>query len=243
MRFLLFICYGIAGFLFVQIMTSTLAQSDESNTAPVVVELFTSQSCSSCPPADSLLGTLAESKNVIALSCNVTYWNHLHWEDTLSQDFCTQRQRQYTQTLKSRGPYTPQMVINGIHDVVGNRTNQVTKTVQAAATNDKVLPIALTKTGDSLQINLPHKAGITQPVTLLLIHHGDKHTQSIPSGENRGRTVSYTNPVTKITSLGQWDGQEGVITHALTQHAAGYVVMAQGQNGYGNIIAAGQIKN
>jgi len=79
----------LSGLLGLFTVTPSLAQES----GPVVLELFTSQSCSSCPPADRVLESLAKDENIIALSCNVTYWNHLHWEDTLSQDFCTARQR------------------------------------------------------------------------------------------------------------------------------------------------------
>jgi len=243
MRFLLFICASFAGFLFLQIMTSALAKSADTGHSPVIVELFTSQSCSSCPPADKLLGELSENKNIIALSCNVTYWNHLHWEDTLSQDFCTRRQRDYTRSLKSRGPYTPQMVINGVYDVVGNQTGQVNKIIHKAFQDNHVLPIRIINNEGVLDITLPQKEGLSSPVALLLISHANKHTQKIPIGENTGRTVSYTNPVTAITPLGTWDGEAKRISYEIKENAAGYVIIAQTQNGSGDIIAAGQIKN
>lgn len=211
--------------------------------SPVVLELFTSQSCSSCPPADKLLGQFAaESENVIALTCNVTYWDHLHWKDTLSKDFCTQRQRQYVQTLRSRGPYTPQIMINGKHTMVGSRGSAINRTIASELEGKTVQAIDLSLSDDTLNIDLPQIA--TGSYTLLLVSHGSEHTQSIPSGENRGRTVSYTNPIETITSLGTWDGTAKSLSHDVSElkNASGYAILAQ-ENGFtGPILAAAQVK-
>lgn len=236
-----FIFIALTGFLVFKASSSATAQSMEGTSAPIVIELFTSQSCSSCPPADRLLGALAENENIIALSCHVTYWNHLHWKDTLSQDFCTQRQRQYTRSLKSRGPYTPQMVINGHHDVVGNRANQVNDVVGSAAVKDIILPIKMSVTGETIQVILP-QTNLNSSITLTLFAFDDKHTQSIPSGENRGSTVDYTNPVSNIAALGKWNGEAQTIEFKNHKDSGGFAVLAQDKNGYGKIIAAGQLK-
>lgn len=202
---------------------------------PVVVELFTSQSCSSCPPSDRVLSELAKDENIIALSCNVTYWNHLHWKDTLSQDFCTQRQRQYVRALNSRGPYTPQVVINGRHELVGSQGRKVNKIVEKE--RGSVTPISIQKNNDLLEIKLPQLSQADYVVTLMT--YGDDHTQSIPSGENRGRTVSYTNPVTDVKLLSNWNGVARVLTQKSS--ANNIVILVQKNNAVGEIVAAGQI--
>lgn len=211
---------------------------------PVVLELFTSQSCSSCPPADKLLGQLAEeNENIIALSCNVTYWNRLHWKDTLSKDFCTQRQRHYVQALRSRGPYTPQMVVNGRHEIVGSRGGAVRRAIATDLKKATVLPIGLNLNEESLQIDLPTLSS-TGNYQLLLINHGSTHHQEISSGENRGRAVTYTNPVQDILNLGKWDGLKKTLNYDLsnTLKAKGYVVLVQKGSVTGEIVAAAQIK-
>ena len=180
--------------------TPVKAQESE---APIVAELFTSQSCSSCPPADKVLTLLDKQDNVIALSCNVTYWNHLHWKDTLSQEFCTERQRQYARDFESRRVYTPQLVINGTHEMVGSRGRAVEKTVKKE--QGKLKNIDLSLENNQLVIRLPETPG-NDSYALVLMTYGDDHTQDIPSGENRGRTVDYTNPVTNLKSIGTWDG-------------------------------------
>jgi len=220
------------------------AQALSEAKTPIVLELFTSQSCSSCPPADKLLGQLAEeNENIIALSCHVTYWNHLHWKDTLSKDFCTKRQRQYVQSLNSRGPYTPQIVVNGHREMVGSRGGSVRRAIAADLKQPSIKPIELGLEGNHLNINLPSIAEAST-YQLLLISHGDAHHQSIPSGENRGRTITYTNPVQNIISLGMWDGRPKNLDYDLsnTPKTTGYVVLAQKNGSAGKIVAAAQIK-
>ncbi|MEM8834162.1 MAG: DUF1223 domain-containing protein [Pseudomonadota bacterium] len=212
------------------------AQSD----APVVLELFTSQSCSSCPPADKVLSEWAEQPNVIALSCNVTYWNHLHWKDTLSREFCTQRQREYNAAFGRNGIYTPQLVINGTEQLVGSHGRKVEKEIRKAS--NAIKNIDLNIKGETLNIFLPELSEGKYSITLF--SHGDKHTQSIPSGENRGRTVSYTSPVQDYASLGRWDGEARSVSYNVgnLDPAKGYAVLVHERNSVGAIKAAGQIK-
>lgn len=216
--------------------------ADEAQT-PIVLELFTSQSCSSCPPADKLLGEIAaEKSNIIALSCNVTYWNHLHWKDTLSKEFCTQRQREYVQTLGSRGPYTPQIVVNGRHTMVGSKNGDIRRAVHEDTKANAVKPINLSLSGEKLVIGLPETPG-KDSYALLLMPYSDSHEQTIPSGENRGREVTYTNPVDEIISLGTWDGSRKTMDYDLSKYtqAKGFAVLAQKNGPTGAVIAAAKI--
>ncbi len=219
------------------------ANAVSDSTTPIVLELFTSQSCSSCPPADKLLGKLAEeNKNIIALSCNVTYWNHLHWKDTLSKEFCTKRQHQYVQTLKSRGPYTPQIVINGRKTMVGSQAGKIKWAMQNEAKNNRINSIDLSLTDNNLKIRLPETPS-NDSYALNLMVVGKSLTQDIPSGENKGRRVHYTNPVQKIISLGSWDGTGKTMnydTSELTDNKS-FVILAQKNGKTGEIIATGQI--
>lgn len=209
--------------------------------APIVLELFTSQSCSSCPPADRLLGELAKSnEDIIALSCHVTYWNYLHWEDTLSNQFCNIRQRDYVRQLKSRGPYTPQIVINGQDTMVGSQGEKIKRAINHL---NPIKNIDLTLTEKTLHIRLPETPG-TDSYAINLVIYGQDHTQHIPSGENKGRNVTYSNPVQDIISLGTWDGTGKKITYDVSdkKSAKGYAVLAQKNGKTGEIIAAGKIE-
>jgi len=220
----------------------SFAMAQESAKAPIVVELFTSQSCSSCPPADKVLGELADNNDhIIALSCNVTYWNHLHWEDTLSQEFCTQRQRGYVNSLESRGPYTPQTVINGKYEMVGSRKNKVLNAIEKVDENEELKNIKISLDKNNVTINLPALPQSQYIVTVL--EHGARHTQSIPSGENRGRTVNYTNPVQNLEALGTWGGNESAVNYEIknSQDAKAIVVLIHDRNPTGPIVAAGKL--
>jgi hypothetical protein len=217
-------------------------QAMENIDSPIVLEMFTSQSCSSCPPADKVLSQLeAQSDNIIALSCHVTYWNHLHWEDTLSKEFCSTRQRDYVRALRSRGPYTPQIMINGKQTMVGSQGAKIVRAIENAA---PIKSIDLSLDGDILDIKLPETPG-NDSYALNLVIYKDAHKQSIPSGENRGRTVRYTNPVERIVSLGTWDGTGKAMDHDISSYGnvKGYALLAQKNGKVGEIIAAGKVSN
>lgn len=216
-------------------------------TAPVVVELFTSQSCSSCPPADAVLGELADHNNIIALGCHVTYWDHLDWKDTLSLPACTQRQRDYAAQMGSNQVYTPQMVVNGHVEFVGSRRSTAMREVGKAAHSLKaVRAIALNRSGDTLTAQLPPLGFGVAPQTLWLAPIAKPRTQAIKSGENRGRTVTYTNPVAALVNAGAWNGQAETRTIALPAQYPGapaidgYILIAQSPPA-GPIVAAGQL--
>ncbi len=205
---------------------------------PVVVELFTSQSCSSCPPADKVLGALAEHENVIALSCNVTYWNHLSWKDTLSQEFCTQRQRGYAAYRGSGRVYTPQMVVNGEEEFVGSNRGQAQDAVNKGA--GKIAQISLSRVGEEVEITLPPVAA--GGYTLWVMGIGPAVTQDIPSGENRGRALHYTNPVGTLDKLAAWSGVQESRSFKISESAelAGIAVIAQSGD-FGPVVAAGKM--
>lgn len=213
-----------------------------ASSVPVVVELFTSQSCSSCPPADKVLSELADNPNVIALSCHVDYWDHLHWKDTLSQSFCTDRQRSYARAMNSRRVYTPQMVVNGRSEFVGSNRGQAGNVISKAQKTPNVKMIEIAKSGDdSVEITLPQlvKGG---DYTVWIMGYNAPHTQSIPSGENRGRTVLYKNSVTALDTLGRWSGEGRTERFTLPKgtNTAGLAVIAQ-DGTHGHIAAAGKI--
>lgn len=214
----------------------------DSIQSPVVVELFTSQSCSSCPPADRLLNEIGKNENIIALGFHVTYWNHLHWKDTLSQEFATQRQRNYSAHKRSNRVYTPQMIVNGAREFVGSNRSKL----NAAITDAKKLqPITLRKTGtDIVEITLPKrpKDGALN-YSLRLFGVKDKTTVEIQRGENRGRTVNYANAVIHEQTLSPWLGQADTRIVTIPKNADIDTIIAIAQiGGYGEIVAAGKLQ-
>lgn len=222
--------------LLTALLALAIPQTARAYGGPIVVELFTSQSCSSCPAADKVLGQIAQDGRVIALSCNVTYWDHLGWKDTLSKQFCTDRQHAYAASLKARGPYTPQAVINGRYDAVGSR-EAVVRGMMARAGGVHTIELETAENG-TLSVTLPEiNPGA---YTLSLFAFDKTHAQKIPSGENRGRTVNYTHPVKHLVPLGGWNGQQKTITQDISTLpvTGGYAVLVQDKTG--NILAAGQ---
>jgi hypothetical protein len=172
---------------------------------PIVVELFTSQSCSSCPPADALLEELSRSRaDVLPLDMHVTYWDHLGWKDRYSLEAATERQRQYGRSLGAGQVYTPQMVIDGRIDAVGSNRRAVLDAIGAAAAARKGgVPVAVTPAGDKLRIEAGQGQG---EATLWLVGFDARHVTSVGAGENAGRTLTEVNVVRSLKPVAAWRG-------------------------------------
>ncbi len=174
----------------------------------VVVELFTSQSCDSCPPADALLRELRDRPDVLVLSWHVTYWNNLGWRDRFSLPEATVRQRRYAGTLRGSAygngqVYTPQAVVQGARDVVGSNRSGLLAAIRAAG-SDAALPLSLRAEGAELVADAPAATGSG---TLWLVGFDREHVTNVASGENRGRTLAHANVVRSALNLGAWDGR------------------------------------
>lgn len=178
-----------------------------------VVELFTSQGCSSCPPADALLAELADREGILALSVHVDYWDYLGWEDSLASPETTDRQRYYVDKLDLRYLYTPQMVINGRDQVVGSHRGEVLERI--AATGDApTIDITLRHVGGGkLVARLSGGSALIEDeiadVWLFVID--DRHSTDVARGENRGRHLTYRNVVRSIDRIGTWEGEPTTI--------------------------------
>ncbi|MCB9989934.1 MAG: DUF1223 domain-containing protein [Rhodospirillales bacterium] len=210
------------------------ARADQ--TPPVVVELFTSQGCSSCPPADRFLEELSRQDGVIALGCHVTYWDHLRWKDTMSLEGCTARQENYSRALGQRHLFTPQMIVNGRYSAVGSEEREIRDYLKKAA-EAPVKSIVLARDRGMLNLSLP----AAERGELLLISYGTTRQETIGSGENRGRAVPYANPVRAIRSLGRSTGLAEKRSVPLNGDTGPVAVILQTAN-QGRIIAAGKIE-
>jgi hypothetical protein len=171
---------------------------------PVLVELFTSQGCSSCPPADQILGDLQKRDDVIALSFSIDYWDYIGWRDTLASHENTLRQQAYEKVLPSHRVYTPQVVVDGVDDVVGNQRSELFSAVdeRVRETLGKRLPIALSQSGDEVQVRIGALPGVRQSATVWLAHTLSSRTVNIASGENTGRVITYHNVVRGFAAVG-----------------------------------------
>jgi hypothetical protein len=180
---------------------------------PAVLELFTSQGCSSCPPADALLGHLARDPGIIGLAWHVDYWNSLGWHDPYSSALATQRQQDYAARLHDE-VYTPALVVNGARMVVGSDRAAVTSAIDAAG--GIAVPVTLRRDGADVIAEI---GAAGQQVTALLASYDPQRVTPIGAGENSGRTLTDYRIVRAASTLGSWDGAARRI--ALPQSAAG----------------------
>jgi hypothetical protein len=174
--------------------------------APVLVELFTSQGCSSCPPADRLAGVLAKRKDVIVASLNVDYWDYLGWRDTLAKKDYTERQYAYARTRGDGQVYTPQMVINGGAHAVGSQVDQVGQEIDRARRAGARVAVELRHAGSAVEVNLPD-GNISGEATLWLLAIAPQVSVKVERGENAGSTITYHNVVTQLSAAGMWKGK------------------------------------
>ena len=207
-----------------------------SQDQPVVVELFTSQGCSYCPPADAYLNELANQPNVIALAWHVDYWDYIGWKDSFANPAFTERQRAYAHAQKQRMIYTPQLIINGVENMMGKIYDEVSASIRKVTVQKAVMKLSSSRAGAAYTVTLSasHRHG-TYDVQLVRV--SPINIVKILGGENAGKTVTYVNVVTDLRSLGSWDGQ-GKATFSTGDLVRGtYTVLVQHQ-GHGEIVAA-----
>ena len=177
---------------------------------PVVVELYTSQGCSSCPPADALLHDLAKYDDVIPLALHVDYWDFIGWPDSFAQPAFGARQKAYARVNKSRTVFTPHMVVGGVDHIIGAEAMALMDRVQAHAEASKPVRLSLASTADGPVIMAQSEMAFETPVDLILVSYTASETVDIRHGENAGRVLTYTNIVRAWEPLGNWDGAEAI---------------------------------
>ena len=173
--------------------------------SPVLVELFTSQGCSSCPPADALAGKLKLEPGVVVLSFNVDYWDYLGWRDTLAKPEYSQRQYDYASARGDGQVYTPQMVINGVTHTSGTGQGAVEEMIAKARKQTKLIPLKLDVTSSEIKASIPDVPGVGD-TTLWLMAVAPMLKQKIERGENAGASISYHNVVRKLVPAAMWKG-------------------------------------
>ena len=177
-----------------------------------VVELFTSQGCSSCPPADKIIGELARDPNVIALSMPIEYWDYLGWKDTLADSRFSARQKAYSHMRGDRDVYTPQVIVNGSANVIGSDRAGIETAIQNTQKASGVMSVPVTMTLSGKQINVSvaaSKAATPAHGEIWICSVSKAVPISIGRGENRGREVTYYNVVRNLLKVGDWNGSSG----------------------------------
>ncbi|MFW2391150.1 MAG: DUF1223 domain-containing protein [Alphaproteobacteria bacterium] len=179
---------------------------------PVLIELFTSQGCSSCPPADALLNEYRDKPGVITLSFSVDYWNYLGWHDTLSSAENSERQRDYALARGDGAVYTPQVVVDGITHVNGANEAAIEMAMRQTTRrlSDVKVPMSMRAEGKSLVVDIadaPETSDMRE-ATIWLAVAKDQETVAIDRGENRGKEITYSHPVRDFTPIGMWKGEK-----------------------------------
>ncbi|MER8529569.1 MULTISPECIES: DUF1223 domain-containing protein [unclassified Mesorhizobium] len=225
---------GLAAALFsATVLSATSAAAGQTLT---VVELFTSQGCSSCPPANANLIKVKDRPGVLALSFNVTYWDYLGWKDTFGKEEFTQRQVRYEPSLGRSGPFTPQVVVNGRADAVGARPGEIEQLISSGGHADGP---SLSLAGGKVSIGAGPVPGGRADVWLVRYGKGVVEVP-VARGENTGRTLPHANVVHSLTRLGSWTGDAtalplpaatgGLSTAVLVQVPGGGPILAAAAN-------------
>jgi hypothetical protein len=206
-----------------------------------VIELFTSQGCSSCPPADRLLSTMASNPSLVALSFPIDYWDFIGWKDTLASPAFTARQKAYAAALGEGRVYTPEAIVDGLYDAVGSDKPAIDRAVKIGKGSKGALsvPVKLRESSGVLQIDIG--AGSDTPAGVYVLRVAKSSTVVISRGENSGRSVTYTDVVRAMHKVGEWNGQpESLKLTELKSDSEGYVVLVQqgSEENPGAILAA-----
>jgi hypothetical protein len=178
-----------------------------------VIELFTSQGCSSCPPADKLLGELRNDPSLITLSLPIDYWDYLGWKDTLAVPAHTARQKAYSLIRGDREVYTPQVVVNGVAQALGSDRGEIDKAMEQSRQNAAALsiPVQVSIANDRITVTLSGGSG-GGAADVWLCPLSRSVTVAVGRGENRGHTLTYTNVVRRWVKLGSWSGKSETFT-------------------------------
>ncbi len=215
---------------------TSVALADE----PVVVELFTSQGCSSCPPADGMLAQLSERDDIIALALHVDYWDYIGWKDDFADPAHTVRQRGYSRAAGKRSIYTPQMVVGGVDHVLGANPMQLMDAIDAHRKSTKPAHVTLRRDGNRVVISIKAKGAMPSGGSIVQVATvTPKATVDIRRGENAGRTITYHNVVRKLVEVGTWNGRgtyratvqvpDGVRVAVIVQRSASGPVLGAAQ--------------
>ena len=209
--------------------------------SPVVVELFTSQGCPACPPADEMLRDLVQMDGIIALALPVDYWDYIGWQDVFGQPAFTLRQQDYARAAGARTIYTPQFIVGGTDPVIGADGMAVMEhiAIHAAAPSD--IALRVTRDGDVVSIRATETPSQTGPLVVQLVRYMPEQTVAIERGENAGQTLTYVNIVTSWDVVGHWAAGTPLSLDVPVRGTAPAVVIVQ-VPGPGRILAAAELR-
>ncbi|PJE27046.1 DUF1223 domain-containing protein [Pseudooceanicola antarcticus] len=234
---------GVLGLASALFATKAPAQEAvQAHRSPVVVELFTSQGCSSCPPADRMLADMAGIDQLLPLALHVDYWDYLGWKDALADPMFTRRQKAYARATGSRMIYTPQIVINGTTFVKGAHPKEVAEHIALARRAPVHVSLDLRNTGEGrFRLEAMPLPGLeTGPMQVTLVHFIPMKSVEILRGENAGSRIDYANIVTYWKPVAEWDGRRPLeLDLRAAQDHPGAVLLQRA--GFGAIEAAARL--
>lgn len=225
---------------FVAVLFAGAAKADDKPL--VVVELFTSQGCSSCPPADAMIEELATRADVLPLALHVDYWDYIGWADSFARPEHTYRQKAYAHMAHDSSIYTPQIMVGGTDAVVGYKPMRVANLLA----RDGAMPVAVLlrveRDGSTLRIRCAARAGTPLPddINVDLVGYTGAASVDIRHGENAGKTITYANIVRSWDRVGEWDGTGSFDTTAQLGDDEHYAVIVQ-VHGPGKVLAAARV--
>ncbi|TCP61893.1 hypothetical protein EV663_10378 [Rhodovulum bhavnagarense] len=228
----------IAGLLAASLGFNSPALADE---APVVVELFTSQGCSSCPPVDALIAELAKRDDVIPLALHVDYWDYIGWKDVFADPSFTRRQKAYARAAGARSIYTPQLVVGGVDHVVGYRPMVLAQLIETHRDTERPVHLSMVREGADVIITARSERTFDEDVVLQVVRFRPEEVVEIKRGENAGRTLSYANVVEAWKAVARWNGAEPLSVTVDDTEGKPIAVIVQ-RPGPGAIIAAAQLR-
>lgn len=225
-----------AGCLWIGFAGIAAAQSQ-----PVLVELFTSQGCSSCPPADEFMAELVTDPDVVALSLHVDYWDYIGWKDTFGSKQFTNRQKAYAKAAGSRMIYTPQMIVDGVDRVEGHNPLKVSESIRKHLPDVSPVTLQVRRDGDRLLIRAVAEPPLTSEALVQVVRYLPKAVVRIERGENAGREVAYHNVVTTWQALAKWPGLQPFEMETTTPGDDPVVVIVQSE-GPADVLAVVAVK-
>lgn len=207
---------------------------------PVVVELYTSQGCSSCPPADALMQELALNPGILPLAFHVDYWDYLGWRDALASPAFTKRQKDYAHAAGERMIYTPQAIVNGDDRMVGSDAQALMSAIMREMSVAALAEIRLARSGGDLTIIARASKPFDRPVEVLVLRFLPSTTVQILHGENAGKSITYVNTVTSLQHIATWTGRDALSLSTPVKGPEAVAVLVQGA-GMGRVLAAASL--
>lgn len=204
---------------------------------PVLVELFTSQGCASCPPADAIMAEIADRDDVIGMALHIDYWDYIGWKDEFAQPAFTIRQKRYAYAAGAKSIYTPQIIVNGLDHVVGAKPMKLAELIDRHKARPARATLTLDRTGDTLAFVLEPTEQINRGGIVRLGLLEAKHTVEIGRGENAGHTFTYHNILRELRDVAEWDGLGTLESEVEVPEGAIAVIFVQ-ERGMGPVLAA-----